>query len=112
MADLNKPLMAGQEPAINAGMAAEIERLRDELAQAREQPAGMAAEIERLRDGLAQAREQLAATSEVLGVIGRSASDLEGVLETVVESARKLCGADVAQVFLVYRDGYRLAYGS
>ena len=82
---------ADQDPAVNPEMAAEIERLADELAEV---------------------REQLSATSEVLAVIGRSASDLEGVLETVVESARKLCGADVAQVFLVDGDGYRLAYGS
>src|SRR6185312_5277841 len=59
-----------------------------------------------------EVREQLSATSEVLAVIGRSASDLEGVLETVVESARKLCGADAGQVFLVDGDRYRLAYGS
>jgi len=82
---------ADQDPAINAGMAAEIERLGDELAEA---------------------REQLTATSEVLAVIGRSASDLEAVLETVVESARKLCGADVGLVFLVDGDKYRFAYGS
>jgi len=74
--------------------------------------AGMAAEIERLGVELAEAREQLTATSEVLAVIGRSASDLEAVLETVVESARKLCGADVGLVFLVDGDKYRFAYGS
>src|SRR6516225_5656412 len=88
---------------------------RDERKRADQDPAvneEMAAEIERLAGELAEVREQLGATSEVLAVIGRSASDLEGVLETVVESARKLCGADVAQVFLVYGDGYRLAYGS
>src|SRR5215831_8012004 len=82
---------ADQDPAINAGMTAEIERLRDELAEV---------------------REQLAATSEVLAVIGRSASDLERVLETVVESARKLCGAATGQVFLVDGGRYRFAYGS
>jgi signal transduction histidine kinase/CheY-like chemotaxis protein len=91
MVEGEKGRLAGQDPAPNAGTAAEIEQLRDELAEA---------------------REQLAATSEVLAVIGRSASDLEGVLETVVESARKLCGADAGQVFLVDGDRYRLAYGS
>jgi len=91
MAGRDKPGMAGQDPAIDAGMAAEIERLSNELAEA---------------------REQLAATSEVLAAIGRSASDLEGVLETIVESARKLCGADVGLVFLVDGDRYRFAYGS
>ncbi len=74
--------------------------------------ARMAAEIERLGDELAEAREQLTATSEVLAVIGRSASDLEGVLETVIESAPRLCGTDTGQVYLVDGDRYRLAYGS
>src|SRR5499427_5801210 len=91
MVERDKPKSADQDPAIDAGMAAEIERLGDELAGA---------------------REQLAATSEVLAVIGRSASDLDAVLETVVESARKLCGADVGLVFLVDGDRYRFAYGS
>lgn len=91
MVERDKRKPADQDPAINAGMIAETEGLGDELAEV---------------------REQLAATSEVLAVIGRSASDLEGVLETVVESARKLCAADAAQVFLVDGDRYRFAYGS
>ena len=91
MVERDKRKPADQDPAINAEITAETERLADELAEV---------------------REQLGATSEVLAVIGRSASDLEGVLETVVESARKLCGADAGQVFLVDGDRYRLAYGS
>jgi signal transduction histidine kinase/CheY-like chemotaxis protein len=74
--------------------------------------AGMAAEVGLLSDELAEAREQLAATSEVLAVIRRSASDLEGVLETLVESARRLCGADAGHVLLIDGDRYRLAYDS
>src|SRR5215471_14074965 len=91
MAERYNRRLADRDPTINAEMAAEIERLGDELAQA---------------------REQLAATSEVLAVLGRSASDLDAVLETVVESARKLCGADVGLVFLTDGDKYRFAYGS
>jgi signal transduction histidine kinase/CheY-like chemotaxis protein len=91
MVERDTPKPADQDPAINAGMTAEIERLADELTEV---------------------REQLAATSEVLAALGRSASDLEGVLETVIESARKLCGADSGQVFLVDRDRYRFAHGS
>src|SRR5215813_326632 len=72
----------------------------------------MAAEVERLGDELAEAREQLAATSEVFAAIRRSASDLEGVLETLVESARRLCGADAGHVLLMDGDRYRLASGS
>src|SRR5882672_1860903 len=91
MVEGEKGRLADRDPALNAGTAAEIEQLRRELAGA---------------------RDQLAATSEVLAVIGRSASDLEGVLETVVKSARKLCGADAGQVLLVDGDRYRLVYGS
>ena len=91
MVERDKRTPAGHDPAVDAGMTAETERLGDELAEV---------------------REQLAATSEVLAVIGRSAFDLEGVLETVVGSARRLCAADAGQVFLVDGDRYRFAYGS
>jgi signal transduction histidine kinase/CheY-like chemotaxis protein/putative methionine-R-sulfoxide reductase with GAF domain len=91
MAEQDKREPAGQDPAIHAEITAGAGRPGDELAEV---------------------REQLAATSEVLAVIGRSASNLEGVLETVVESARKLCGADAGHVYLVDEDMYRLAYGS
>src|SRR6516165_54726 len=91
MVEQDKRNPADQDPAINAEITAEVERLADELAEV---------------------REQLGATSEVLAVIGRSASDLDRVLETIVESARRLCGANAGQVFLAYGDEYRLAYGS
>jgi signal transduction histidine kinase/DNA-binding response OmpR family regulator len=91
MAERDKRKSTDQDPAIKKEITAEIEQLADELAEV---------------------REQLGATSEVLAVIGRSASDHEVVLETVVESARKLCGADAGQVFLMDGDRYRLAYGS
>jgi signal transduction histidine kinase len=69
-------------------------------------------EVEQLRRDLAEAREQQAATSGVLAAIGRSASDLEAVLETVVDSARHLCRADVALIFLLEGGAYRLAFFS
>jgi signal transduction histidine kinase/DNA-binding response OmpR family regulator len=74
-----------------------------------ERAGGIDAEIARLKRDLDEAREQLAAISEVLTALGRSASDPELVLGTVVESARRLCKADVAQVHLVEDGVYRLA---
>jgi signal transduction histidine kinase/DNA-binding response OmpR family regulator len=66
-------------------------------------------ELERLRRDLEEAREQLAATTEVLTTVGRSSSDLDAVLQTVVQSARRLCRSDVAEIHLVEGDRYRLA---
>ena len=74
-----------------------------------ERAAGIDADIARLNRDLDEARQQLTATSEVLTALGRSASDLGPVLGTVVESARRLCKADVAQLHLVEGDEYSLA---
>jgi GAF domain-containing protein len=62
-----------------------------------------------LRRDLVEATTQLAATSEVLTALGRSASDLDGILGTVVANASRLCHADVAQIHLLEDHTYRLA---
>ena len=59
------------------------------------------AAFERLQGELIEVKAQLAATSDVLTAIGRSASDVDAVLGALVDSARQLCHADVSQIHLV-----------
>src|SRR4051812_34245628 len=70
---------------------------------------GSDAEIGRLTRDLADSIEQQAATSEVLQAIGRSASDLPAVFDTVLRHAVRLCAADTGFIHLLDGDVYRVA---
>src|SRR5580704_5961842 len=60
---------------------------------------------------LDEAREQQAATSEVLRALSQSEFQLQSVLQSVAESAAKLCRSDGAVIFQLQDGVYRFAAG-
>ena len=68
-------------------------------------------QIVRLTRELDEAREQQTATSEVLRALSQSEFQLQSVLQSVAESAARLCRSDGAVIFQLQDGVYRFAAG-
>jgi len=80
--------------------ASQLSQLKKELQRVTEQ-------LESSKRELAEGRERETATSEILGVIASSPTDIQPVLDVVVESAEKLCAANDAVLLRLEGDSLR-----
>jgi signal transduction histidine kinase/DNA-binding response OmpR family regulator len=83
--------------------------LEQRLQQALSENDRLAEALQTTTSELKDAREQQGALLDLLQVMSNSRMDLQPVLDAIVQSATRLCGADWALVFMRHGDIYRLA---
>jgi two-component system NtrC family sensor kinase len=94
------PTKSRRRPGTRRARKASIER---------ESAAELRAQLELRTRERDEALEQQATTSEILKVISRSTFDLQPVLESLLEKAVRLCGADRGLIYRQDGDLYRVA---
>src|SRR5262245_46957363 len=86
--------------------ATELSQLKKEVQRLTQQLESRDRELEQRNAELREALEHQTATSELLGIISRSPTDVQPVLDAIVESAARVCGID--DLGLRLRDGDNL----
>jgi len=90
----------------------ELEALADQFntaaAQLQESYATLEQKVEERTRELSESLDQQTATAEILRVISSSPSDLSPVFETILDSARRLCAAQLGLLFLYDGEEYDL----